>query len=384
MQALKSGSCLPFDLHPRLTSSTFPSNYEAPSQFMTFDIRPATMEPGKSLRRPSEIITSLRKKAEEERASTKVKPGLIKVAKNARYCPAGHLFARALVQQRQCLLQAKQGLPPDVLPPVVCAGCAFEISGEYIAGCCKTCDIDFCEDCYESGRSIEEILEEARGSTVDLSESVGEITMSPTNEYCAAGHQLGRVSGIVRRRHLQEQHGLDAPPTIECDCCSKAITNEYIAGCCLECDIDFCENCFKSGQSYQDVLEDRTGPPEEEDTPDLEGQRYNSRRPTYKGTGRVNYDCYPDPTAYQWTFTGSNEKKCIEYFEKDYGRIGIIKLDFYYAIGTARTILEHPSKGEKRLFGKRKTLRPALYRKILQEPKTHTDRYYRKKSRQVV
>jgi hypothetical protein len=342
------------------------------------------MKPGVSLRRPSEIITSLRKKAEEERDATKVKQGLIKVAKNARYCPAGHCFARTFVQERQYILQAKQGLPPDVFPPVICNGCSLEIYGEYITGCCNTCQIDFCEDCFESGRSIEEMLEESQESTVDLSESIGEITMSPTNEYCAAGHQLGRVYTIDRRRHNQEQNGLDTPPVIECDCCSKAISNEYIAGCCLECDIDFCADCFKSGQSYQDVLEDRTGPPEEEDARDLEGQRYNSRRPTYKGTGRVNYDSYPDATAYQWAFTGSNEKKGVEYFEKDYGRIGIIKLDFYYAIGTARTILEHPSKGEKRLFGKRKTLRPALFRKILQDPKTHTDRYYRKKARQVV
>ena len=98
----------------------------------------------------------------------------------------------------------------------------------------------------------------------------------------------------------------------------------------------------------------------------------------------MNYDSYPDPTAYQWTFTGSNEIKGIEYFEKDYGRIGIIKLDFYYAIGTARTILEHPVKGEMRLFGKKKTLRPTLYRKILLDPKTHTDRHYRKKAKQVI
>ena len=94
-------------------------------------------------------------------------------------------------------------------------------------------------------------------------------------------------------------------------------------------------------------------------------------------------DNYPDPTAYQWTFTGSNENKCVEFFEKDYGRTGIIKLDFYYAIGTARTILDHPTKGEKRLYGKKKTLRPNVYRNILLNPKVHTDGYYRKKARQV-
>jgi hypothetical protein len=43
-------------------------------------------------------------------------------------------------------------------------------------------------------------------------------------------------------------------------------------------------------------------------------QRYNRRRPNYKITGRVNYDDYPDPTSYGWTFTGSCEGGRAEFF----------------------------------------------------------------------
>lgn len=368
---------------------------------------------GKSIRRPSEVITSLREKAEKQK-------GLIKVDKNARFCPAGHCLVNNVllheqqynIQEQRQHQQHQRSDEGSIMPIIYCNGCTLEIVGEYISGCCKICNINFCDDCFYSGKSIEEMMEESRGILTDMISSGGEvsvdeITMGPTNEYCAAGHHLGRVSSILRSRYIQEQHGLDAPPAIECDCCSKIITNEHIAGCCFECDIDFCEDCFKSGQSYQDILEeDRTGPPEDsyyDDDNEYEGslqhsrgsssrgkkqqeqtQRYNHHRPTYKGTGRVNYDNYPDPTAYQWTFTGSDEISGVEYFEKDYGRIGIIKLDFYYAIGTARTILEHPVKGEKRLLGKQKSMRPNMYRKLLLDPKTHTDRFYRKKSKQVI
>jgi hypothetical protein len=336
------------------------------------------MEPGESIRRPSEVITSLRQKAFEKQQ--KHVKGAIRVGANARYCPAGHCFARTLVSERR----RTQPHRLTRLPPIACHGCLEEIEEDGISGSCKTCDIDFCKDCFESGRPIEEMLKEGRDSViVEASTStLGEITWSPTEEYCAAGHQLGRVCSTIRRRHLQEKNGLSSPPTIECDCCSKEITND-IAGCCLECDIDFCETCFCSGQSFEDILEHRSGPEEEESR--VNGKRYDGRRPTYKDTGRVSYDFYPDPTVFQWTFTGSCESKCVEYFEKDFARLGVIKLDFYYSRGTVKTTLEHPTKGEKRLFGKGiQKVSSKLYKKIVQDPRTHTDRRYRKDREQSI
>jgi hypothetical protein len=112
------------------------------------------------------------------------------------------------------------------------------------------------------------------------------------------------------------------------------------------------------------------------------GQRYSGRRPTYKGTGRVNYDEYPDPTVFQWTFTGSSKSQAIEYFEKDFGNeLGLVKLDFFYTRGTVRTILVHPIKGERLLFWKAsERISPQSYRKILKDPRSHNNRRYKKQS----
>jgi hypothetical protein len=355
--------------------------------------------------RPSEVITSLRAKAELARSKHHATPhnsgasssrtstgaAIIKVGADDRYCPAGHCFTCILLTQRQRFLQQDQHLPISILPPIACDGCSADIHDEYIAGCCKTCDMDFCDECFESGRPIEEMLQEGLETEVDLSVSMGrdgEITMSPTHEYCAAGHQLGRVCAIQRKRHLQDRDNLSAAPTIECDCCSKEITNEQIAGCCLECDIDFCENCFKSGQSFEDVLKDRIPEVDEELRPRRrelqEEERHNGQRPTYKGSGRVSYDDYPDPTSFQWTFTGSCEIGCVEFFEKDFARLGVVKLDFFYAKGKLRTVLDHPKKGKRRLFAKGKKLAPKLYRKILLDPRTHTDKRYHKRRKLLV
>jgi hypothetical protein len=351
--------------------------------------------------RPSEIITSLRHKAELAKEAKTI----IKVGANARYCPAGHCFARTLLLQRQRSLQEAQEL--SCLPPIACDGCSEDIKfeEEYIAGCCKVCDIDFCVNCFESGRPIDEMLQEGLESEIGMSMSslggAGEmIIMSPTKEYCGAGHQLGRVSSIMRRRHLQERDGLSAPPTIECDCCSKQITNHTL--CCLECDIDFCEDCFQSGQSFETFFEDMQEGDDDDDADLLDKQkkesrnarrrqkqlsgrqRYDGRRPTYKGTGRVSYDEFPDPTAFQWTFTGSCESTCVEFFEKDYAKRGVVKLDFYYTEGTVSTVLEHRRNGETALLGKKSELKPKTYRKILLHPQKCTDERYKKNRRKLV
>ena len=249
-----------------------------------------------------------------------------------------------------------------------------------------------------------------------------------TGEFCAAGHELVQIPVLDRQRYLQRQEMLlqqqdrqqqrqrlrpyDAPLTvcpivtertgptpiiIECDCCSRIISEEhFIAGCCLECDIDVCGNCFKNGQSYIDVVlkesrqddiyDERHQQIKEENH--LHRQRHNGHRPTYIRTGRVNYDHYPDPTAFQWSFTGSNcddpdAVAPIEYFEKDFGKaVGVIRLDFYYTIGTVQTTIVDPIRGTIReLFTKspHKTSQQS-YRKILKDPRSYNNERYKKGS----
>jgi hypothetical protein len=47
------------------------------------------------------------------------------------------------------------------------------------------------------------------------------------------------------------------------------------------------------------------------------GERYNGRRPDYRGQ-RVSTRDYPDGTSYGWEFTGSCEGGRAEFFEKDF------------------------------------------------------------------
>ncbi len=250
-----------------------------------------------------------------------------------------------------------------------------------------------------------------------------------TGEFCAAGHELLQIPVLDRQQYLrrkqmqeeQQEHQLQqqrrrhpfdppsgiCPPAtqgaysgpieIECDCCSKIMSKEQnIAGCCLECDIDVCGDCFKNGQSYIDVVNEES---RQEDMYDerheqmkeenhLHLQRHNGRRPTYMGTGRVNYDHYPDPTVFQWSFTGSNcdDPDAIapaEYFEKDFGKaVGVIRLDFYYTIGTVQTTMVDPIRGTIReLFTKSPhKMSQKSYRKILKNPRSYTNERYKKGS----
>ena len=249
-----------------------------------------------------------------------------------------------------------------------------------------------------------------------------------TGEFCAAGHELVRIPVVDRKRYLQQKemllqkqenrqphqqyyrHPYDAPTTvdsctiagpspnpvvIECDCCSRVLSKElYIDGCCLECDIDVCGNCFKNGQSYIDVVlkESRESDMHDERHQQQQQQncghheRYNRRRPTYVGTGRVNYDDYPDPTVFQWSFTGSSSEDNssaapVEYFEKDFGKeVGVIRLDFYYTIGTVQTTIVDSIRGTiHELFTKsRQKMSPQSYRKILKDPRTYNNEKYKK------
>ena len=273
-------------------------------------------------------------------------------------------------------------------------------------------------------------------SSSSSSSSSLKLRFKRTGEYCANGHELIQIPTADRRRYLQrKQFLLMASSTsrsagamedaendgnaivIECDCCSRNIdddTDECIAACCLECDIDLCSNCYQNGQSVEDVLlkESREEDVEDElERTELrklqrrnDADRYNGVRPTYADTGRVSYDDYPDPTAFQWEFTGEGVIECggegeaavgpypVEYFEKDFGKqIGIVRLDFYYSIGTVTTtsIGDGISGGgyykPRELFssfegGRRRKISGRSYRNILKDPRSYTNERYHKKN----
>jgi hypothetical protein len=352
---------------------------------------------------------------------------------HTRYCPAGHVLANnvPLFQRQQFLQQQQQqqhkqhsldnNINNNNLPSVGCDACGKDIVEERIGATCTVCDIDFCQICYnQSGKSMEELLNHAReimatnmtrmnapppiissssSTTSSSSSSASSLaavsvedgslwSFNSTQEFCAAGHELVAIPTVVRQRYLQKRDKLDVLPVIECDCCSKEIRDVMIAGCDMTCDVDICKDCFKNGQSYEDVLEDRRPDcsscyqqPNKQRNHSKSRQRYNGRRPTYRGTGRVSYDEYPDPTAFQWKFTGSSKSRPVEYFEKDFGpQVGVVLLDMYYTTGTVQTTLLHPTRGDERvLFSNDNNSRISThsYRKILKEPCSHNNRRYK-------
>lgn len=398
-------------------------------------------------RRPSEVITSLRFRAEKDREEavvleertlanssshnnnnnnirrrshdgdepppnnknsplilvTATKPAIKNHTVDTRYCPAGHVMTSLDLYTRQKRLQISQVLPVDVLPIVSCDGCSMDIENK-IAGCCSLCDIDLCETCYNSSghRTVADILAEAREkssvtASASLASSTGEASMTfvSTKEYCGAGHEMvGKVPTINRQRFLQDLEGLVSIPAIPCDCCSRHIREEHIAGCCMECQIHFCDDCFMKGQSYEDALHDKLAltaqsPSAENNNSannhlllpahQIQQQRYNGQRPTYKGTGRVSYDDYPDPTVFDFEFTGSGPS--VEFFEKDFGAMGVVRLNFYFTAGTAKTFLFHPTKGSRILFDRATRLSSQSYKKLLNDPFSYNNRCFKKRQK---
>ena len=207
------------------------------------------------------------------------------------------------------------------------------------------------------------------------------------NLRCPEGHRL-----------YQYRPGVDGLENVSCDFCNMSIaTMDYCFGC-RQCNIDICSGCQQSGVTQQEVdrLTPNTRPSapiqhccmvaivsnhtSEQDrlTAAARGERYNGRRPDYRGQ-RVSSRDYPDPTAFGWTFTGSCEGGRAEFFEKDFSQHGVVKLDFYYTTGTVKTVLDHPRQGVTQLFAKGNRLSPGMYRAILQNPRHHTgNRYHRK------
>lgn len=113
-----------------------------------------------------------------------------------------------------------------------------------------------------------------------------------------------------------------------------------------------------------------------------EPHRYNGLRPVDLSR-RVSQTDYPDPTTLGWTFTGSSEASRVEFFERMVEQQQLVKLDWYYTTGTVKTSLDHPTQGKTQLFASGRNISPAVYRKILSNPRTHTGgRYHHKKQQQ--
>ena len=110
------------------------------------------------------------------------------------------------------------------------------------------------------------------------------------------------------------------------------------------------------------------------------GHRHNGKRPEEilrnADVGRLGR--YPDATEYGWTFTGSNPKSHVEFFEKNFDDSKLVKLDWYYTAATIKTSMDHPRQGKTQLFAKA-GVTPDLYVKILENPRFHTEKRYHKK-----
>lgn len=200
---------------------------------------------------------------------------------------------------------------------------------------------------------------------------------------CCSGHNLYIYS-------LNDEGITD----MTCDLCRRAVMSrdEVVYGC-RECNIDICGNCHQSGRATQAAINQLTPttpaplqaccmvaiaqfPTESQRlTAAARGERYNHRRPNYRGLRVSEWD-YPDATEFGWTFTGSCEGGRAEFFEKDFSHQGTVKLDFYYSTGTVKTVLDHPRQGVTQLFAKGNSLPPDMYRAILQNPRHHTGNRY--------
>jgi hypothetical protein len=126
---------------------------------------------------------------------------------------------------------------------------------------------------------------------------------------------------------------------------------------------------------------------EEEEEEEEDGgrgmHRYNGIRPSAVTLNqRVSWEEYPDPTAFGWIFTGSNETSRVEFFEllqNAPSESVLVKLDWYYTTATIKTSLDHPRQGKRQLFGSQVT--PDVYVQILQNPRVHTNvRYHNRRT----
>ena len=185
------------------------------------------------------------------------------------------------------------------------------------------------------------------------------------------------------------RHGEDGMIQGTCDICRAELYGSFFG--CRSCNVDICDACSESTtqaainrvhvsqapvQQYCCHVAIMQIPTEQGRlTAAARGERYNGRRPNYRGRRVSNVD-YPDPTRFGWEFTGSCEGGRAEFFEMDFSQHGVVKLDFYYTTGTVKTVLDHPRQGVTQLFARGESLSPGMYRAILQNPRHHTGNRY--------
>jgi len=204
-------------------------------------------------------------------------------------------------------------------------------------------------------------------------------------QYCSCG------KGLIWLEHGARIAGLgNRPVNIAYDSCNRPLLQCSTSNThnCKLCDVDVSDSCFDSkppGYKWSSaasaiqpiqaccMLAIALSP--DPLTAAARGERYNGKRPN--AGQRVSYDKYPDPMSYGWTFTGCCNGGRAEFYEKDFVAHGVVKLDFYYTTGTVKTVLDHPRHGVTQLFAKGSDLSPAMYRKILQNPREHTNVRYR-------
>ena len=104
--------------------------------------------------------------------------------------------------------------------------------------------------------------------------------------------------------------------------------------------------------------------------------RYNGARP-WDMSRRLPMDDFPDPTDFDWIFTGSSNNN-VEFFERIEEDESIVKLDWYFTTGTVKTSLDHPMQGKTQMFASE--VDPVTYRHILHDPRAHTNVRYQTRS----
>lgn len=192
----------------------------------------------------------------------------------------------------------------------------------------------------------------------------------------------------LQGHHMESEHASHRPG-MECDACGSHIGGS--SATCFQCNFDLCHTCWDLSQDEINRCARANSRPTiqaccmmaiahhpDPVTAAARGERYNGRRPNYRGR-RVSYQDYPDATNYGWTFTGSCEGGRAEFFEQDFADHGVVKFDFYYTTGTVKTVLDHPRQGVTQLFAKGDSLSPEMYRAILQNPRHHSGNRYQRR-----
>uniref|UniRef100_A0A7S1YKI9 Uncharacterized protein n=1 Tax=Grammatophora oceanica TaxID=210454 RepID=A0A7S1YKI9_9STRA len=97
------------------------------------------------------------------------------------------------------------------------------------------------------------------GSVSCCSVVVGDGEQQQLPRCCPIGHALEQGLKLqTRQRQLKKKLGISLPLRkidIKCDGCSLSIVSKTIGGCCQECDVDLCQQCFTGCSSTEEADE---------------------------------------------------------------------------------------------------------------------------------